>query len=111
MKKIPVEEIEDGMVLAGEVFGPEGNSLLGEGTVLSERHRSLLGKRGIEMVSIVAEDDEPVSDLPPESECSTTELVARTEIERVFSACGQDESMAMLKAMALARAGRIKLSV
>ncbi len=59
MKKIPVDHITDGMVLAKEVHGKSGNVLLSKGLALN----SFLGRRlknwEIACVFIEGEDDSP----------------------------------------------------
>ena len=114
------EPAEDGWTICiinmqeDEVFGPDGNSLLVEGSTLSERHRSLLGKRGVEMVNIVTAESEaeavpePVPAFLPE-EGDDESSKAREEIATVFAACDDDETMKRLMRLALDRAERIRI--
>jgi hypothetical protein len=59
MKKILVETIEDKMVLAKDVCGPSGNTLLGAGTALSTSMGRRLKNWGIHFVHIEC-DDAPI---------------------------------------------------
>jgi hypothetical protein len=58
MKKVPVSEIQDGMVLAQPITGPGGNVLLGIGMTLRANLSSRLTAWGIPSVWIEAEDQE-----------------------------------------------------
>lgn len=57
MKKIIVDEIENGMILAKDVNGTSGNALLGKGTTLSSTMGRRLKNWGIPFVYIEGEED------------------------------------------------------
>ena len=57
MKKISVDNIEDGMVLAKEVTGSTGNTLLGKGSTLSAAMGRRLKNWGIALVHIEGVDE------------------------------------------------------
>lgn len=114
MKKIPVDQIENGMVLAVDALSDDGSPLLGEGTALSVRHRTLLGRRGVEMVSIVSSEEDtavtPAFLVENDEEPSSDGERVRKEIELIFAASLGNESMLALMRLALARIDRIHLS-
>lgn len=58
MKKILVEEIENGMILAKDVTGSSGNALLGKGTTLSSTMGRRLKNWGIPFVHIEGEEED-----------------------------------------------------
>ncbi|MBN1308348.1 MAG: hypothetical protein JXA18_10555 [Chitinispirillaceae bacterium] len=57
MKKIPVEKIEDNMVLDREVCGTGGNTLLTKGTILSRALGRRLQNWGIAYVYVQGEEE------------------------------------------------------
>jgi hypothetical protein len=57
MKKVNVENIVDSMVLAKDVCGPSGNTLLGAGTTLTGSMGRRLKNWGIHFVHIESEDE------------------------------------------------------
>lgn len=57
MKKIIVDEIENGMILAKDVNGASGNALLGKGTTLSATMGRRLKNWGIPFVYIDGEEE------------------------------------------------------
>lgn len=57
MKKISVENIEDGMILARDVCGSTGSALIGKGTKLTNTMGRRLKNWGISDVSIEGEED------------------------------------------------------
>ncbi len=58
MKKILVENIEDGMVLARDVYGSSGSALLNKGTQLSVAMGRRLKNWGVPFVSIEGEEEQ-----------------------------------------------------
>lgn len=80
MKKILVDEIENGMILAKDVNGTSGNALLGKGTALTNTMGRRLKNWGIPFVYIEGEEDSP-----EESEDSTVSLEEiKAELEQRF---------------------------
>jgi DUF917 family protein len=57
MKKILVENIQDGMVLAREVFGSTGSALLNKGTVLTVAMGRRLKNWGVGFVTVEGEEE------------------------------------------------------
>jgi hypothetical protein len=70
MKKILVENVKDGMVLAREVCGASGSALLNKGTVLTVTMGRRLKNWGVPYVCIDGEEDhaeeKPNVDVSPE---------------------------------------------
>ncbi len=70
MKKIPVEQIENGMTLGREVCAASGNILLGAGTALTSSLGRRLKNWGIPFVYIEGEEEDheqnAATDVPPE---------------------------------------------
>ena len=60
MKKIAIDKIADGMILAKPVVGQSGNVLLSEGVVLSSKITSKLSSWGVAMVYVEGEDENSV---------------------------------------------------
>lgn len=58
MKKIPVEQIADGMVLAQPVTGPSGNVLLAAGAQLKASLAGRLSGYGVQNIFIEGEGDQ-----------------------------------------------------
>jgi hypothetical protein len=58
MKKIPVDTIENNMILAGDICGPSGNVLLGKGTKLSATIGRRLKNWGISFVEIEGQEEQ-----------------------------------------------------
>jgi hypothetical protein len=81
MKKIPVDQVQDGMVLSRDICGPSGNILLSKGTVIS----SALGRRlknwGI--ATVVVEGEEESEQQQTEINVSAEEL--KSQMQNVFS--------------------------
>lgn len=80
MKKILVEDIDNGMVLAKDVNGASGNVLLGKGTTLSSTMGRRLKNWGIPFVHIEGEEDN--KEESEESSVSPEEI--RAELEERF---------------------------
>ncbi|HSQ42853.1 MAG TPA: hypothetical protein VLM37_11280 [Fibrobacteraceae bacterium] len=78
MKKIPVKEIQDGMVLAQPVTGAGGNILLGPGTVLKTSFATRLTSWGVAAVWIEA-DANIVSE-----EQNSKEITEKERIDALF---------------------------
>ncbi len=57
MKKVPADKIEDDMVLARDVCGPGGNTLLTKGTKLSAALGRRLQNWGIAFVYVEGEEE------------------------------------------------------
>ncbi len=81
MKKIPVDQTQDGMILFRDICGPSGNILLSKGTVIT----SALGRRlknwGI--ATIVIEGEEESTTEQKEVSVSSDEL--KTQMQAVFA--------------------------
>lgn len=103
MKVIIVEKVEEGMVLSADVTDASGNTLLGAGTVLTAKHRTLLERREIASVRIKDEEDEPTT--PPaetiskstgEAEGGDVSEEALATIEHMFESVMSDPLMVQL---------------
>jgi len=57
MKKIPVDKIEDGMILSRPLMGSAGNTLLSEGVVLKKAMISRLKNWDVPFVVIQSEEE------------------------------------------------------
>lgn len=57
MRKIPIEKIEDGMILAQDVCGVGGSVLIAKGSVLSSSLGRRLQNWGIKVVIVEGEED------------------------------------------------------
>ncbi len=105
MKRIPVSQVTTGLVLAREVLDAQGNSLLNEGMPLTELHRDLLLRRGIETVAIKDEaDPDSTAESVPEAQEAQDEEAARkriAEVERVFADVKDNPLMQELYRLAL----------
>lgn len=77
MKKIIVDEIENGMVLAKDVNGASGNALLGKGTTLSATMGRRLKNWGIPFVYVDGEEEN--------HEESTENGISPEEIKSILS--------------------------
>jgi hypothetical protein len=70
MKKIQVENIENNMILAGDVCGPSGNVLLGKGTKLTTTIGRRLKNWGISTVEVEGQEEqkkeEPIEEISQE---------------------------------------------
>jgi hypothetical protein len=71
MKKIPTEQVEDGMVALRDISGPSGNTLVNKGAVLSAALGRRLANWGIPFVYIEGEEEvkahEAVNDVTNEA--------------------------------------------
>lgn len=70
MKKIFVEKIEEGMILAKDVYGSSGSALLSKGIKLTQNMGRRLKNWGVTYVCIEGEEEhteeKPVVEIPPE---------------------------------------------
>ena len=57
MKKIPVDKIEDGMILAKPLMGSSGNILLNEGVVLKQSMISRLKNWDVPLVTVQSDQE------------------------------------------------------
>lgn len=92
MKRIAVENIQDGMVLEKEVFGPSGSILLKKGTELNASMGARLKNWGISVIHVKGEESTPSQATPQSSD--PQEL--RRHLERKFSNCLQSPVMKIL---------------
>ena len=79
MKKIPVENVENNMILAGDVCGPSGNVLLGKGTKLTPTIGRRLKNWGISFVEIEGQEEEKKEE--PVNEESQEEFVNKLRVK------------------------------
>jgi len=81
MKKIPVDQAQDGMILFRDICGPTGNILLSKGTVVT----SALGRRlknwGIATIVIDGEEESTTE----QKEVSVSAEELKTQMQAVFS--------------------------
>ena len=92
MKKILVENIEDGMVLAREVYGASGSALLNKGTKLTVTMGRRLKNWGIPFVCIEGEEEH--QEEKPAIEISPEEI--REQLEEKFIDVMNDPTMQKL---------------
>lgn len=76
-KTIPIEEIEDGMELHSEASNKFGQTLIGAGTMLAEKHKKILKTWNITHVEIKSDDQEVVIELSDETIASAKEFISR----------------------------------
>lgn len=110
-RQIPVSEIELGMVLASPAMTPDGQVLLREGTVLNERHRTMLAGRSIEQILVESEDEEAPAGAAMELPTPPGEVdpKVRERLEQVFTNVRGDERMETILSLALERSDRINV--
>jgi hypothetical protein len=98
MKKILVETIEDKMVLAKDVCGPSGNTLLSVGTALSASMGRRLKNWGIHFVHIESSDaPAPLENAPVVSQEEITtglknkfsNVMSSQIMKKIFAAAAQ----------------------
>jgi hypothetical protein len=77
MKRVSVENIEDGMILSKDVCGPSGNILLSSGTQISAAIGRRLKNWGILQVTV--EGEEPNQQADESAQISPEELRAHLE--------------------------------
>lgn len=89
MKKILVENITDGMVLARDVYGTSGSALLNKGTKLTVTMGRRLKNWGVPFVCIEGEEEheeeKPLIEISPEE--------IRKQLEEKFADVMQDATM------------------
>ena len=83
MKRILVENIADGMILAKEVCGASGNALLNKGCTLNTALGRRLKNWGILFVHVEGEDDSAEAQ-STKAQASPQEI--QTKLEQKFSA-------------------------
>ena len=64
MRIVRVDELSAGMVLSSDVFNDMGNVILGEGTVISDRHLEYLINHSVEFVYVKSETNQLENDSP-----------------------------------------------
>jgi hypothetical protein len=81
MKKISVDQVQDGMILFRDICGPSGNILLSKGTVIT----SALGRRlknwGIAIIVIEGEEESTTE----QKEVSVSADELKTQMQSIFS--------------------------
>lgn len=115
MKKIPITEIIDDMVLAKDTLTNDGKILLTIGTVLKNKHKGILEKREITEVFIRTDDEDStdmVADEVPENDkaCDDNAEVKK-KLESIFSKVRDNENMDRLFDLALQKADKIKANI
>jgi len=79
MRKVPIDKIEDGMILAKPLVGTTGNILLNEGVILKGSMVSRLKNWDVPVVYVESENEHAVD---PEN--TSTVAVSTTEIDEIF---------------------------
>lgn len=67
LKRTPVVDLTEGMVLGRPIYKEDMSTLLSDGTVLTRDHLAVIQALGIVAVYVVLEDDETGSDIPSAS--------------------------------------------
>ncbi len=93
MKRIPTLKIEAGMVLEKPVAGPNGNILLGKGTVLQAGIANRLQSWGIPFVYIEGESDDPSGD---DSMQRVDPVKLKSDMDEMFSDVSGDYVMDLI---------------
>ncbi len=81
MKRVPIENITDKMVLAKEVCGTSGNVLLSKGTLLTASMGHRLKNWGVQFVYVDGEEESPEKG----SATTISPQEVRTQLENKFS--------------------------
>jgi len=89
MKKIPVDQIENGMVLEKEICGPSGNVLIGKGAAISGAMARRLKNWGIEEIFVEGEDENAGA----EGDNGESPEKVKEILEKKFSNCIDDAYM------------------
>lgn len=93
MPKKNVEELEEGMVLAEDIKGSQGNLLLTAGVSLTDKHIRVMKTWGISMVEI--EGEEEVAYTPEQFEqakAQTTQMFMHNDLKHPLYAILFEES-------------------
>jgi mono/diheme cytochrome c family protein len=94
-KRLPLDQLEAGMMLAQDVCDASGGRLLAEGAELSDATIASLGRRGVEHVMIAFEET-----LSPEQIAARASQI-RTRLEYLFRQAGNDPMLLKLRATLL----------
>lgn len=94
-KRVTLDQLAAGMVLAQDVCDASGGSLLNEGAELSDATIALLRRRGIGQVMVAVEEI-----LTPEQRAAR-ETEIRAGIEHLFRHAGDDPMLLKLRASLL----------
>ncbi|MFC1584368.1 hypothetical protein ACFL5V_02345 [Fibrobacterota bacterium] len=78
MKKIPLSEVQDGMILAKPVIGSDGKILLAEGEVLKAKMAMRLSNWGVAIAYIREEGEEGSSDEDGEQKAARLKMLENT---------------------------------
>jgi len=90
MGMVPIDSLETGMTLAGDVFDRTGRMLLGSGTELTGKHLTIFRTWGVVEVNIEGvNDSETAVQLPPDITMEEL-LAAEKELEPRFRHAGLD---------------------
>lgn len=81
---IAVDKLTPGMELAADVFNVNRGLLLGQGTVLTERHLRIFKTWGIERVQIVGGGLDPAATAAEPALPAAAVQAATAEVERLF---------------------------
>jgi len=100
MKKIPVTQILDGMTLAQPVFGPGGNVLIGQGSLLKASLCGRLSSWGVTSVWIESDETELQPQVTPLSVPS-----AKQRIDFIFEGRLVNPAMKMIYHAILEQSG------
>jgi len=79
MKKVPLAEIKDGMILAKPIIGSDGKILLAEGEELKSKLASRLRNWGVVIAFILEEGEEAVKEDNTEKDSRLKDLEATFE--------------------------------
>lgn len=63
MPKVNVDEAEEGMVVADDICGPNGQLLLPAGICITAKHLRVLKTWGIRYIGVEGDDPEPEADI------------------------------------------------
>ncbi len=90
MRRLPVSEMKNGMILAKEILDEKGRVLLKKGDPLREAYIHKLGDWGISEVCVETPDEDQPESADERNETSATEIVVPLEItekyERILDA-------------------------
>ena len=107
MRKIPVEDIKDDMVLAEEVLDDRGEVLLSAGDKLRKTYSAKLGAWGVTEIFVEGEESAPAPRVPkpPEEQRLPKEVEERirTRVNHRFANVIEDPSMRRLMELSIKR--------